>query len=411
MTRRAHRWAARLTAVGIVMTAAVGSFAPTATTTADASPPLPSADPFYRYSGSLAAQRPGAILRVRRVALVLDGVSFPVTSTQVLFRSTGEDGQPIAGVTTVLHPGGMPTRLISFHMAYDALGSRCDPSYTLQGNHPSAAARAEQIVIAGYLARGFVVSVPDYEGLQQEWTIGRQSGQLALDGIRAALQLSRLTARAPVGMLGYSGGSVPTEFGAELAPSYAPELSIVGAAAGGLPVNLAHNLRYVSGSRDWAGVIPALTEVYRRTYGLDVANFLSPRGMSAIAHVRHGCIAAFAAKFPGLTSADMVRPPYRDLLGVVAVRRAIARNVMGTVGRPRTPLLLAVGASDRIGDGVMVTADVAALSRHYCALGISARFIRYTGKTHEQAFLTFEQDAAAFLAARFRRQPTPGCST
>ncbi|GED96855.1 lipase [Gordonia crocea] len=380
-------------------------------TTGHASPATPSTDPFYRSPGNLAAHRPGAVLRTRRVALVIDGVRAPVSSTQVLYRSTGEFGQPIVGVTTVLRPAAGTAGLISFHMAYDALGSQCDPSYTLRGNHPSTAGRLEQLVLSGYLARGFTVTVPDYEGTDQQWTIGRQSAQLALDGIRAALRITRLPTRTPVGMLGYSGGSVPTEFGAELAPAYAPELSIVGAAAGGLPVNLAHNLGYVSGSREWAGVIPALTEVYRRTYGLDVTSMLSPRGMAAIARVRTGCIAEFAAKFPGLTSAAMVRPPYRGLLDVAAVRAAINRNVMGTLGRPRVPLLLGVGASDPIGDGVMITADVAALARRYCATGVRTRFLRYAGQGHAEAFLPFEQDAAAFLAARFRGAPTPSCST
>ncbi|NED62022.1 lipase, partial [Streptomyces sp. SID10244] len=86
----------------------------------------------------------------------------------------------------------------------------------------------EEIAIGGYLAAGYTLSVPDYEGQQQEWTIGRQSGHLALDGIRAAEKVLRLPSSTPVGMVGYSGGSVPTGFGAELAPTYAPELAIVG---------------------------------------------------------------------------------------------------------------------------------------------------------------------------------------
>ncbi len=35
-------------------------------------------------------------------------------------------------------------------------------------------------------------------------------------------------------MAGYSGGGMATAFAAALAPSYAPELDIVGAAAGGV---------------------------------------------------------------------------------------------------------------------------------------------------------------------------------
>ncbi len=49
-------------------------------------------------------------------------------------------------------------------------------------------------------------------------------------------------------MVGYSGGSIATEFASELAPKYAPELNIVGVAEGGIPVDFAHNLTYINGS-------------------------------------------------------------------------------------------------------------------------------------------------------------------
>ncbi|GAB19451.1 putative lipase [Gordonia effusa NBRC 100432] len=370
----------------------------------------PSGDPFYRYSGNLATKSPGQILKSRAVKFVSEGQVIPVAATQLLYRSVGEHNQPITGVTTVLRPRtAKKTRILSFHMAYDGLGSQCDPSYTLQGNKPGAAGRLEQVKMLDYLARGFTVVVPDYEGQQQEWTIARQSARLALDSVRAAQKLLRLPSSTPVGLLGYSGGSVPTEFGAELAPTYAPELNIIGAAAGGLPVNLADNLGYVSGSKTWAGVIPALVEVYRRTYRLDVASFLSKRGLYLIAKVRNGCIASFASKYPGLTNADMVRSPYTSLLQVPAVSAAIARNVMGTLGRPRVPMLLGVGQSDPIGDGVMITADVAKLAANYCATGVRARFARYAGDSHAKAFFPFESQADNFLTSLFERRPVATC--
>ncbi|MFW0791495.1 lipase family protein [Gordonia sp. CPCC 205333] len=370
----------------------------------------PSGDSFYRYGGNLAGKAPGQILRSRTVKFVSEGQVVPVAATQVLYRSIGENNQPIAGVTTVLRPRtAKKTRLLSFHMAYDGLGSQCDPSYTLQGNKPGTAGRLEQVKIIEYLARGFTVVVPDYEGQQQEWTIARQSARLALDSVRATESLLRLPSSTPVALLGYSGGSVPTEFGAELAPAYAPELKIVGAAAGGLPVDLAHNLGYVSGSKNWAGVIPALVEVYRRTYNLDVASFLSKRGRYLIEKVRNGCIASFAGKYPGLTNADMVRAPYTSLLQVPSVSRAIARNVMGTIGRPRVPMLLGVGQSDPTGDGVMITADVARLAANYCAKGVRAHYSRYAGDSHAKAFLPFEAEADSFLTALFDRRPVATC--
>ncbi|GAC70896.1 lipase family protein [Gordonia soli] len=374
--------------------------------------PVPSADPFYQAPPGLASARPGQVLRTRPVRFVAQGVTTPIVATQAAYRSTGEQGQPILGVTTVLRPlAGPTTRIVSFHMAYDGLGSQCDPSYTLQGFAPSKTAQIEQTVIAGYLASGHTVLVPDYEGTRSEWTIGRQSGTLALDGIRAGEKVLRAPTSTPVGLIGYSGGSVPTNSAAELAPSYAPELAIVGAAGGGLPVNLAHNLPYVSGSKDWAGVMPAIVVAYQRAYGIAPASTLSPRGAGIVNTVQSQCIAAFASKYPGLTNGALVRSPYRGLLDVPGVSSAIARNVMGTFGTPRIPMLLGVGQKDAVGDGVMVAADVADLAKRYCARGVRAQFNRYVGDSHGDAFIPFQRDAAVFLAASFAGRSTATCAS
>ncbi|MGZ8176717.1 lipase family protein [Williamsia sp. SKLECPSW1] len=370
--------------------------------------PIPSADPFYAWSAPLAGTAPGTVLRTRPVAFAQGGVTAPVSSTQVLYRTTADDGSPSTTVTTVLRPvTAGPVRILSYHTAYDALGSQCDPSYTLRGAAPSRVATAEQAVIAGYLAAGFTVVVPDYEGQDLRWTVGRESAYGALDGVRAAERLLRVPASTPVGLIGYSGGSVPTQWGAELAPRYSPELNIVGAAAGGLPVAPGHNLSYVSGNPNWAGVIPALAVAYQRTYGLDLRSFLSPRGLQAAATVSDQCIGTFASEFGALTDADMVRPPYRSLLDVAAVRAAVARNTMGTAGTPRAPMLLGVGQSNARGDTVMLTADVAGLARTYCGRGARIVYERYAGSDHTAAFPRFEASAARYLADRFAGIPAP----
>ncbi len=325
-----------------------------------------------------------------------------------LYRTTADDGAPSTTVTTVLRPATPgPTRILSYHTAYDALGSQCDPSYTLRGFAPSRVDVAEQAVIAGWLAAGHTVVVPDYEGRDLRWTVGRESGYAALDGVRAAERFLRLPASTPTGLIGYSGGSVPTQWGAELAPRYAPELRIVGAAAGGLPVDPAHNLSYVSGSRQWSGVIPALAVAYDRAYGLDLPSFLSPRGLAATRTVSDECIGTFAGAFGALTDEAMVRSPYRSLLDVPAVRAAVARNTMGTAGTPRTPMLLAVGQSDARGDTVMITADVAGLARTYCDRGVRVVYERYPGSDHTAAFPRFEASASRYLADRFAGAPAP----
>lgn len=365
--------------------------------------PLPSVDPFYTYDGPLDDTAPGAVLRTRTMPYGFHDQATPITSEQVLYRTTDQFGGPTTTVATVLRPlVPGPAKLISYHTVYDALGSECDPSYTLTGNGAySPAGMVEQGVITGYLAAGFTVVVPDYEGPDLEWTIGRQSAYAALDGVRAAETVLALAASTPVGLVGYSGGSVPTQWGAEVAPEYAPELNIVGAAAGGLPVNLAHNLPYISGSTDWAGVIPALIVSYQRTYGLDTAAFLSEYGQQIVDTVSSQCINAFAATYPGLTDGDMVRAPYTSLLDIPEVVESINDNIMGTAGTPRVPILLGVGDVDGTGDAVMVTGDVEGLARDYCDRGVNVTYAQYNHFSHGDAFLPFQAQAAQFFTDRF----------
>lgn len=382
-------------------------------TPARAGDPAPSDDPFYSYNEPLDGLVPGTVLRTRAITFASGELDTPIPGTQALYRTTDQHGNPTTAVTTAFRPI-VPTpqaRIVSYHIAYDALGDQCDPSYTLRGNAPNRLSEVEQTVIAGYLATGHIVSIPDYEGQEQEWTVGRQSGYIALDGIRATESILRLPSSTPIGLIGYSGGSVPTQFGAEVAPAYAPELNIVAAAAGGLPVDMAHNLPYISGSTDWAGVIPALITAYDRAYDLDTDSFLSPYGAGLVNTVSNLCIADFARNYPGLTDAQMVQAPYTSLLQVPSVIAAINDNVMGSSGTPQTAMLLAVGQSDATGDQVMVTADVQGLAYDYCSRDVPVDYIRYPGDNHGAAYIPFQRDAALFLHQHFNGTSGPsGCA-
>ena len=98
-------------------------------------PRLPSRDPFYRYHGSLSGIAPGTVLRTRSVTIAETGKPTPITATQVLYRTTGQLGQPTVTVATIIRPTTPPvvTKIVAYQTAYDALGSECDPSYTLRG--------------------------------------------------------------------------------------------------------------------------------------------------------------------------------------------------------------------------------------------------------------------------------------
>ena len=385
---------------------------------------LPSSDPFYAYTGStpLADISPGTVLKTRSIQVVIGGIPAPNSAEQVLYRTTGELGQPTASVATIIKPltsaipviGAATTKLVSYQTFYDALGSQCDPSYTLQGGNSSYQdAQIDAGLMQPYLAAGDTVVTADYEGEGLDWASGQESGYNTLDAIRAAENYLSAPRSTSVGMVGYSGGSIATDWAAELQPAYAPDLNIVGTAEGGVPVDFAHNLNYINGDTDgWAGVIPAVLVGVSRGFGLDLSPFLSDYGAQITHTVSDQCINDFAASYNGLTIQQLLKPAYQDFLSVPTFASIVNTLEMGTAStHPQEPMLMGVGNSDGTGDGVMVAADVEALAHKYCTEGVPVSFTQYTGATHEQAIAPFESSALAFLQARLLDTPAVnGCA-
>jgi hypothetical protein len=381
-------------------------------------PPLPSSDPFYSYTGSIAGFAPGTVLRHRTVTLV-GFATGSTNATQVLYRTTDELGHPSLAVATVIPPASGasagPTRIVSYQTAYDTLGVKCDPSYAFRGGDPAdnGTNDEEEKLVEAYVTAGDTVVVPDYEELSQDWTAGQESGYGTLDGIRAAESVLKLPgATTPVGMVGYSGGSIATDFAAELAPSYAPSLHIVGVAIGGVPVDYAHNLLYITGSPGWSGIIPAVIGALAHAFRADLTPYLSAYGRKLIAQTRGQCINNFFGAHPGLRYGQLLRPHDQNIFAIRPFAQIVNRLIMSRTGTPKAPMLIGVGNADGTGDGVMVAADDEALAHTYCQRGVSVEFQTYKGQTHTDAALAFEPVALPFLSNLLTGAPAPNnCSS
>jgi hypothetical protein len=384
---------------------------------APGSPALPTSDPFYTYSGSLTNIAPGTVLKQRAITVYDGGSATPLSATQVLYRTEGELGQPTVTVATIIRPlmPSLSTKILSYQMAYDALGSECDPSYTLQGGNPSGATTntEEEQLVAAYVAAGDTAVVPDYEGTSLDWAAGQESGYNTLDGIRAAENLLKLApASTPVAMVGYSGGSIATEFASELAPTYAPKLDIVGVAEGGVPVDMAHNTTYINGSQGWSGVIPAVLVALTRAFHLNLTPYLSAYGVKVANQVKDECINSFFGSYPGLTYQKLLGPAWQSLFSIPNVAAITDKLIMGRTGTPKGPLFMGVGDADGTGDGVMIVKDVEALAHEYCQRGVSVQFNVYKNDDHTAAAVPFEVGAMSFLNTRLNGLPvSSGCSS
>lgn len=91
---------------------------------------------------------------------------------------------------------------------------------------------------------GISVVVPDYEGPKSALFSGFTAGYAILDSARAVRNFFHWPNTAEVAMTGYSEGAHVTAWAANLAPSYAPDLNIVGVTHGGTPIDMELTLKH-----------------------------------------------------------------------------------------------------------------------------------------------------------------------
>ena len=379
--------------------------------------PLPHDDPFYKYDGAapLKSIAPGTVLKTRAVTVGIPGSGQgALPGTQLLYRTQDERRKPSVTVTTVVNPTGpVNGGLVAYLSFYDALGDKCSPSYTLRGGDPGQdnmeLAVSEMGLVSALASQGYAVTVPDFEGVDLHWVAGHESGWSTLDSIRATESYLGMSTTQKVGLFGYSGGSIAGEWASELAPSYSPELNIVGSAIGGIPVHLAHNLAYVNGSESWSGVIPAVLVSLGRAFGIGMKRYTNKYGRQVSSEVKDQCIGSFNGNYPGLKVQDLLKKKYRAFLKIPKIAKTINKLIMGsTPGRPQMPLFMAVGNADGTGDDVMIAKDVEALAHQYCAEGATVQFKVFSGAKHTEAGLQFFPQAMQFLGERFAGTPFAG---
>ncbi|MFE3230243.1 lipase family protein [Nocardia sp. NPDC059228] len=116
----------------------------------------------------------------------------------------------------------------------------------------------------------------------------KQPGYAALDGVRAAEGFAPLGLSGtdtPVAAAGYSGGSIGTRWAAQVQPTYAPEIRLVGVAMGGWTAPIGPYLESLD-SGPFSGFLPSLLPGMMRADPRLAAAFnkyLTPAGQALMA--------------------------------------------------------------------------------------------------------------------------------
>lgn len=297
-----------------------------------------------------AAVEPGGLLEQRPTTVFLGPLPAPVKAWHLLYRSTSATGKANAVSGTLLVPltpwlSG-PRPLISYAVGTHGLGDQCAPS-----NLMAHGIENESALLAQAISKGWAVVVTDYEGLgtpgTHTYAVGQSEGRAVLDAARAAFRVpgAGLSSSGPVGVFGYSQGGQAAASAAELQGTYAPELNVVGVAAGGVPADLNAVFRSNDGGAAFGLVLGAATGYAAAYPELPFASILNDRGRAAVAQVSQACTVELGAAAPFAHLSDFVTVP--DPIQLPAWQSRLASNYLGTVA-PKAPVYLYHGTLDEL---------------------------------------------------------------
>ncbi|WFC99382.1 hypothetical protein MYAM1_002126 [Malassezia yamatoensis] len=377
--------------------------------------PYPDQDPFYYPPSGWQNQKPGAILRSRKVQTASVGIlRYNLNSWQLLFRSNANNAHsPSYTVTTVLVPHNADKgKMVTISSPENANWIRCAPSYAFRYTGvlelTNFEPRWEQTIYTLFLAEGWVVNAPDHEGPSSAFAAGIAGGHMVLDSMRATLNSKQIGMSKNAMLIGhgYSGGSIPNGWAAGLQPTYAPELNIVGWSLGGTASDPAMTLNFLDGSPTAALVLVGavgLIDGYRdEIYDLFQNEIWTDEGKQAVAVAHAACIYEMVFLFMNQT---IQSPRYikggRNLTSYPSVAKIMGSLVMGSNPKyvPKHPIFMFHAAYDE--EIVWYQANTTAVN--WCEQGANIRFLTQTSTAlnHVATYLLDVPYIINFMRDRF----------
>ncbi len=410
--------------------AALAATASSILAVAPAAAAAPTPDPFYTYTGSapLSSIPLGTVVKTRDVVYHIAGIPTPVTAQQLLYRTNNAREEPVVNVTSVIKSPASNGQAISYQSAYDSLNPYDSPSRVIAGdrdiskviNLGSFIYSAESVPLSALLLLGYNIIVPDTEGQTADFAVGPEYGMTTLDSVRAVLNTpsTGLTPASKVALIGYSGGAIATNWAAQLAPTYAPDVNkqLVGAAEGGVLVDLAHNAPYVNRSIVWGGVAPAALAGLAKAYNIDLTPYLNSTGVAVFSDVQNQSLAYILPKYLGLDWTTLLKPQYaKDINSIPEYVTYVNKVNAGLAGSPTIPMYISQGTAgifngtfslSQIGDGVMLAGDTRTLVKKFCDSGTPVVY-NEVPLEHAATAVAWVAGMLPWLYDRFAGKPAP----
>ncbi len=221
---------------------------------------------------------------------------YGVARTEIQYQSYETDGTPIMIYARVYLPVGRTgAPILGFAPGTTGIGDECAPSL----EEPAKANWANyESHMQTYAGQGYAAVITDYEGMRDadrihHYMVGEMEGRAVLDSVRALINLeagTQVLDTADVFLAGYSQGGHAAFWADQIAPSYAPALSIKGVIGWGPVMDVQETLADIlhAANINWFGpyVLTSYADYYHDDY--DPAGILLPRWN---AHLRSDVLA------------------------------------------------------------------------------------------------------------------------
>lgn len=383
-------------------TATTTTLAPASSTTSDVS-----ADPGYSVFDGDDFYEPPAELPPNNGDLIwAETLSTPGATRgwKVLYRSEAIDGTPIAVSGYVMAPradppeGGFP--IISWAHGTTGLGDLCAPSAD-----PNLGEFLG--LVAPFLGTQYVFAATDYEGLGtpgvHPYIVGESQGRGVVDIVRATLQIPATNAGSRYAVWGHSQGGHAALWAGEIAPTWAPELDLVGVAAGAPPSQFGELNQSLLDS-EFRGYLAMLIEAYSATYPeATVESVLTQDAVLLLDVMETGCLSDIQAAYEGID----------PLLSVTGLDGLEPWESLAEANEPgqrliEAPVIILHGQDD---EQIPVESS-AVLLEEMCAAGSTVERRVYPGQSHAGVVLAYAIDLVGWLSNRFADLPaTNDCVT
>jgi Secretory lipase len=370
----------------------------------------PGGSAFYTPPSPTPAGSTGELIWYRPASVNLNVALPSVKAWSVLYQSSNQQGKPDAVTGTVIVPSvpwpSGPRPVVTVGIGTQGLAQSCAPSLQI-----AAGTEYDGGAIIDSLRSGYAVAVTDYQGYTNGATPtyidGKSEGQAVLDVVRAARELpgAGISASAPTIAWGYSQGGQAAGWAGELQPSYAPDVKLVGVAAGGTPGNLQALAEFGNGSVGAGFALDAiigLNAAYPGEFNLE--SLANSAGLEAITKAKSECAIQTLAEFNdaeiskytiGNKTLEQIETEYP------VTRRIVNEQELGT-----KPIPVPVYHYHGLEDEFVPVAQDAALHQAWCSLGVKDDFQLYPGD-HLLTDPTAIPNAMRWVSERLAGKPAP----